>query len=137
MTGFPYAFEMNPYWNVIITMSTVGYGDMIPVTHYGRAFSVFSMLCGQFTTSLILLGMSLASGLVMEEQKAFRSFMTVEYHVKQMKMAAKMIGIMAHIRLLKKGFKVKRYVKIGPVKALSKLSIQLEILARKSKSNRE
>lgn len=128
---------MNPYWNVIITMSTVGYGDMIPATHYGRLFSVISMLCGQFTTSLILIGMYFASGLVMEEQKAFKSFQTIEYHVGQMKIAASIIGLAAHIRLLRKGYKVKRYVAIGPVRAIAKLTIQLEIITRKSKSYRE
>lgn len=118
-------------------MSTVGYGDMFPVTHYGRLYSVLAMLCGQFVTSLILLAMSLASGLEMEEQKAFKKLSTIEFHTAQMHLASHIIGTATLIKLVDKGFKMKRFAKIGPFKARTKLSIQLEILRRQFKENRE
>jgi Ion channel len=137
VSGFAYEPEMNPYWNLIITMSTVGYGDIFPVTHIGRFVAVLAMLCGQFVTSLILLGMSIASGLEMEEQKAFKKLKVIEYHKSQMELASYIISNAALLRLLNKGYKINRFAKIGPFKAMTKLSIQLEILRRRFKENRE
>lgn len=127
--------EPNPYWNVIIVMTTVGYGDLFPVTHYGRLFSVFSMFFGQFVTSLILLGMGIASNLEMEESKAFKKLKLIEFHHSQMKLAGDIITTHALIKLINKGYKMKRYAKIGPFKAMMKLSIQAEILRRQFKEN--
>lgn len=134
-TGFLYEQEPNPYWNVIITMATVGYGDLFPVTHYGRIFSVISMFFGQFVSSLILLGMGLASDLQMEESKAFKKLKQIEFHHSQMVLAAHIISTHALIRLINKGYKSKRYAKIGPYKALMKLSIQAGLLRRRFKEN--
>ena len=128
-----YEPEVNPYWNVIITMSTVGYGDIYPMTYYGRLFSIISMFLGQFVSSLILLGMSIASNLEMEEQKAYKKLKIIEYHTDQMKLAAHVIGIGTYIRLLNKGYRVKRFNKIGPIKALMQLQIQLELTLRSFK----
>lgn len=116
-------------------MATVGYGDMFPVTHYGRIFNILSMFFGQFVTSLILLGMAIASGLEMEESKAFKKLKLIEFHHGQMILASHIISTHALIRLINKGYKLKRYAKIGPFKALMKLSIQAEILRRQYKEN--
>lgn len=116
-------------------MATVGYGDLFPVTHYGRIFSVLSMFFGQFVTSLILLGMGLASDLEMEESKAFKKLKQIEFHHSQMVLAAHVISTHALIRLINKGYKLKRYSKIGPYKAMMKLSIQAGLLRRQFKEN--
>ena len=130
-----YEKEANPYWNVIIVMTTVGYGDLFPVTHYGRLFSVCSMFAGQFVTSLILLGMGIASGLEMEESKAFKKLKMIEFHHSQMILAGEIITTHSLIRLINKGYKLKRYAKTGPFKALMKLTIQAGILRRRFKEN--
>ena len=116
-------------------MSTVGYGDMFAVTHYGRLFAVLSMFMGQFVTSLILLGMAIASDLEMEESKAFKKLKKIEFYHDHMKLAAHLISTQGLIYLLNKGLKLKRYVKVGPFKALMKLSIQSQILRRRFKEN--
>jgi voltage-gated potassium channel len=40
-------------WCVIITMTTVGYGDTYAVSPFGRSVSVFNALWGTFIISLI------------------------------------------------------------------------------------
>ena len=38
------------FWVIIITMMTVGYGDIFPSTHFGRVVVFFSALCGTILT---------------------------------------------------------------------------------------
>ena len=40
-------------WLTIVSMTTVGYGDVYPQTYPGRAFAVFSFVFGNFLTSYI------------------------------------------------------------------------------------
>ena len=41
-------------WNVIITMTTVGYGDIAAVSDYGRMISILNALWGAFIISLLV-----------------------------------------------------------------------------------
>ena len=116
-------------------MATVGYGDLVPVTIYGRIYSIISMFSGQFITSLFLIGMAIASSLEMEENKAFKKLKLIEYHHNQMQLASQIITTHALMKLINKGFKLKRYEKISPYKALMQLSIQAGILRRRYKEN--
>ena len=42
-------------WCVIITMTTVGYGDMFPVTFYGRLVGIVCAFWGTFIISLLII----------------------------------------------------------------------------------
>jgi hypothetical protein len=42
-------------WCVVITMTTVGYGDVYPVTAYGRCVNIISALWGTFIISLFII----------------------------------------------------------------------------------
>ena len=42
-------------WCVVITMTTVGYGDMYPVTDFGRCVAIVCALWGLFITSLFII----------------------------------------------------------------------------------
>lgn len=41
-------------WCVIITMTTVGYGDVFAVSPYGRMISILNALWGAFIISLLV-----------------------------------------------------------------------------------
>ena len=41
-------------WNVIITMTTVGYGDIAAISDYGRVISILIDLWGAFIISLLV-----------------------------------------------------------------------------------
>lgn len=45
----------NCIWLVILTMTTVGYGEFYPITFLGRSFGFLCTFCGAMTVSLIVL----------------------------------------------------------------------------------
>ncbi len=50
----PFGSYLSSVWFVIETITTVGFGDMIPVTHAGRAIACTLLVCGIVTTSLMV-----------------------------------------------------------------------------------
>jgi len=44
----------NSIWCVIITMTTVGYGDMAPSTDFGRLVAMMTALWGTFLISIVV-----------------------------------------------------------------------------------
>lgn len=61
----------NAMWSMIITMTTVGYGDTYPSTHLGRVVATASCLFGTLLTSLLVLSLTLKSTLSAQELKAY------------------------------------------------------------------
>lgn len=45
-------------WLVVISMSTVGFGDIVPFTIIGRAVVIFSAIWGAFIITLVLVAFS-------------------------------------------------------------------------------
>jgi Ion channel len=41
-------------WVVVITMGTVGFGDIVPVTPFGRVIIMFTSIWGAFIITLVL-----------------------------------------------------------------------------------
>lgn len=121
--GKSYEPIFNPFWNVIITMSTVGYGDIFPNTSLGRLTAVLSMMAGSFITSLILLAMTISSKYSLEEQRTFKSVKDYGYFIERITRSAKIITIYSQISLLKRGIIPKKYERLGAVKADAQLSI--------------
>jgi voltage-gated potassium channel len=58
-------------WYAIVTMTTVGYGDLAPVTLFGRAAAILIMMCGIgiFGTFVSLLGAALVEEFRNERKK--------------------------------------------------------------------
>jgi hypothetical protein len=50
-TDFKFQHMFNAMWLTIVSMTTVGYGDIYPQTYPGRAFAVLSFLFGNFLIS--------------------------------------------------------------------------------------
>ena len=54
VSGMNFDSFSNALWNVIVTMTTVGYGDFFPQTHVGRAVGIVICLWGVLVVSLFV-----------------------------------------------------------------------------------
>ena len=45
-------------WCIVITMTTVGFGDFYPSTHLGRMIGVMAALWGTFLVSLMVVALT-------------------------------------------------------------------------------
>ena len=50
-------------WCTIITMTTVGYGDVVPATMFGRLVAILAAIWGTFLISLLILSVGNIFGL--------------------------------------------------------------------------
>lgn len=101
----PYEPTINPYWNIIITVTTVGYGDIVPRTNLGRLAACCGMFFGQFVISLILLAMTISAQFTQEESKGFRDMKVIEYFVGRARLAARILSVQTLMKLCDKQIK--------------------------------
>lgn len=65
-----FKFYLDAFWVVIITMMTVGFGDIFPNTHLGRCVAFISAIVGMVIVSLLIVTMSTLVEFTSEEKKA-------------------------------------------------------------------
>lgn len=70
-TGFDYTNIYNCVWNVVIIVCTVGYGEMYPVSFFGRATACLMTFWGVFINSMIVVVITDVLKLSFHEQHAF------------------------------------------------------------------
>jgi hypothetical protein len=73
----------NGMWLLIITMTTVGYGDGYPVTHGGRFIAIIACIIGMVLVSLMVVSLTNASDFTREETRAY-------YNIKMTKAGRKL-----------------------------------------------
>jgi len=54
ISGKNFGNYWNTIWCLVITMTTVGYGDFYPSSTFGRASSIISCICGLFCISMLI-----------------------------------------------------------------------------------
>ena len=97
---------MRVYWLVIVTMSTVGYGDITPKTIPGRFFAFLLSVWGVFLISLVVLLFFDLIQLTDSELMALKVYDRMNCREEMRKEAAAVIGKITYISsLYKKGKK--------------------------------
>mmetsp|Transcript_17679 Transcript_17679/g.15492 ORF Transcript_17679/g.15492 Transcript_17679/m.15492 type:complete len:152 (+) Transcript_17679:499-954(+) len=61
----------NCFWNVIVTMTTIGYGDIYVQTHLSRLVIIAACIWGVFILSLFVVTLNNITELSNEEQQAY------------------------------------------------------------------
>ena len=90
------------FWVIIITMMTIGYGDIYPSTHFGRVVVFFAALVGMILTSLLIVSMSNFVTFLPEEKKAHNVIKKIEASEKKMTFSAKLIIEVIKLARIKK-----------------------------------
>jgi Ion channel len=57
-------------WAVVITMATVGFGDIVPVSHIGRVIIMITSIWGTFIFTLVIVAFSAVFNLSAHQKKA-------------------------------------------------------------------
>ena len=68
---FNFNYVWNSFWCVVVTMTTIGYGDIYPQTHFGRLVIIVACIWGVFILSLFVVALNNTIQLSKEESKAF------------------------------------------------------------------
>ena len=68
---FNFNYLWNSFWCVVVTMTTIGYGDIYPQTHLGRLVIIVACIWGVFILSLFVVALNNTITLTKEEAKAF------------------------------------------------------------------
>lgn len=63
---------INCMWNIIITMTTVGYGDISPVSHNGKLLAIILSIWGVFVVSLFVVTLTNMLEFSESEEKSFK-----------------------------------------------------------------
>ena len=72
--NFNYDSILNAMWNVIVTLTTVGYGDYFPRTLLGRAVAFMMAFWGVFIVSMMVVTLTNSLNMSPLEIKAFTIF---------------------------------------------------------------
>jgi Ion channel len=67
----------NAFWLVVQTVTLVGYGDVVPSTHFGRLISVFACLTGVLVLALLVSALSTSTDFSPTEDRVYEAI-TVE-----------------------------------------------------------
>jgi hypothetical protein len=102
-----YNFYTNGIWNIIVAMTTVGYGDFFPKTHIGRFIVVVAIVIGTLLVSLTIVALNRMTSFENNELQAFIILNRLNVRRKLEKIYIKNLRTRLHIYLLRKQKKIK------------------------------
>jgi len=89
------------FWVIIITMMTVGYGDIYPNTHLGRVIAFLSALTGMLIVSLLIISLSYMVEFSPKERKAHNLIKKLEAGNEMKKNSSTLVKSVMKLYLMK------------------------------------
>ena len=87
-----YSYLYNSMWLILLTMTTVGFGDTFPRTHMGRIISIITIIWGTFLISLMIIMFNNYILFSKIQQKSFNYLSKIHGNVRIRKLASKIIS---------------------------------------------
>jgi len=113
---FSYDAYANAVWNVVVTITTVGYGDYYVRTFLGRFIVFFVCMWGVFIISMMVITLSNALNLTGLEVKAYTVFQKLMYKEELKEKAAHIITSLVKAKLHQKRQKTIKNPYISKIK---------------------
>ena len=78
-SGQNFSLYQNALWVTVITVTTVGYGDIYPKTHIGRLVGITACLSGYLMISLFVITLTNMLNMSVAEQNSFNLMKRLEF----------------------------------------------------------
>ena len=92
VSGQDFDSYINSFWNVIITLTTVGYGDIYPKTLMGRIVGIIICMWGVFIVSFFVVTLNNMITFNANEEKAYNLLLRLYYKDELKKKAIAVLG---------------------------------------------
>ena len=102
-------------WNVLITMTTVGYGDFYPKSHLGRMIGIVVAFWGVFYVSLFVVALNNILNFLPSEGKAYNLLQKVTYKDDLKEESAGMLVSSYRMKLLRRNKEMDLNKRIGGI----------------------
>lgn len=96
-------------WNVVITLSSVGYGELYPVTFFGRIVGTAICFWGVFIVSMFVVTVSAFLDHTGGESKSFELIIALHWKLMLKKAGVRLIQLAYKYKLLNKNVKATEY----------------------------
>ncbi|CAI2379405.1 unnamed protein product [Moneuplotes crassus] len=106
-----YSLFNNAWWLIVVTMTTVGYGDYYPRTHLGRMVVLIACFCGVFMVSLSVVTLTSASEFTRGEKSTYEILLRLKQRKAIEHAARKVIYYNVCYFFLKRELKIKEQKK--------------------------
>lgn len=109
---------INCIWCVIITLTSVGYGDIYPKTYFGRTVGILICFWGFFIISFFVLTVENILSFNQSEKKAFDILQSLTYKHEMKKKAVKVLSSAYALKNLKQNRLVNSIDRINKKQAM-------------------
>jgi hypothetical protein len=132
VSGRNFSSFWNSIWCLIVTMTTVGYGDFYPSSTFGRTVGIISCICGVFLISMLIVTITNVLNFQGTEENVFLILKRLKLAQEKDELAAKLIS--RYMRLMKqlKSIKDTKIFEVEKNKARDEILLGLYYLKDKN-----